>query len=1723
MNSADNRTSYRIAGATRGVIISGIALLVNFGGMTATALAGDLLRGGFTQAQSGSTNPGSFTPPSVTQARNNANDILARTTQAIQAVTAMQSKARSLAVSSGANNLGINPNNTSQTLPNVPNGLGTGGLNPVGGVTVTSGVTQVPAAWTGISSLGQTQSADQTLVTITQNSPDAVLTWQTFNVGRQTTLDFNQNAGGSNESKWIAFNIIEDPSLSPTQILGAINAGGQVYVINQNGIIFGGSSQVNVHTLVASSLPIDTYLIGHGLLNNPDDQFLFSALAQPAGTNGSPAMAAATGDIGDVTVQAGAQIISPANVENVGGRVALIGANVTNNGTISTPDGQTILAAGLQVGLAAHASDDPTLRGLDVYVGAVTGASTFDPTAGTAINDGDITVPEGDAFIAGKEVEQLGVIDSTTSVTLNGRIDLDASYGAITSGGAAGASFPFLPQSTGTVILGDGSVTQILPDWGSSDTVNLSQFSLESQVNIEGLAIHLAGDATVFAPSGTVNVEAGTWSYFVQSGVPEDSLIHSEGQIYLDSNAAIDVQGSWDVSVPVSQNIVAVQLLGPELEDSPLQRDGVFRGQTIYVDARDTGVYDGEVWQGTPLADASGYIGLIQYGIGELTTAGGTVNLDAGASVVLQPGSQVNVSAGWVDYQGGVVQTCEVISAGHIYPISEATPNLVYQGFNFGTFTADELKYNVSQTYTDPLINTSTYEASYVEGNAGGALNITAPETALDGQMIGLSVIGPRQLDGTKLPISIFNTTPSAINLSYETEGAPATEGPSIPPAIVFATSANLPTVAPFTLESNGDPEGLSDARQKEVILSPDLVESDGFGSLTISDQDGNITMPAGISMTTQPGGSITFAAANINIGGSLTAPGGSLVFSTFDFDPLSTTPPTTTPAYNPARGNFTLGGSAVLDTAGLIIDDRPYVAGADTQQVVTGGGSVSITSLVTKLDGGSEINVSGGVEMQASGTPAYGNGGSISIKAGEDSKYASIPGGELTMDATLLGYSGATGGSLSVHALLVQVGGPAINPGTLLLDPGFFSEGGFEKFSLTGIGEVESSGGYIPAVDIAANAQIDPVETSEMVVPGSYGSGLALEQVLLPVGERPAVDLSFSASGLTDSVLGTPLVRGDILMGEGSIIRTDPLGTVSFSGQTVAILGSIYAPGGSISLNAGGVYNLLAGSPQYAPTLEIGPQSVISAAGTALLIPDVVGSIAYQTGKVLPGGSISVSGNIIAEAGAVLDVSGATATLDVSPYDTSLDGNSTANTAPQDLQNGSLEGTVLEPAEVDSNGGQITLAGIDILFTDATLRGAAGGPSAVGGSLTVSSGLTNSSISPNEPSLTVTQGVMPFSTTAGGPDGLGKTVVNTKGTAINPSGYFAVDNFLAGGFSSLTLRGSVGFDGNVDINAPGSLIIATGGVIESTGHVTLAAPYVDLGQVFGGPLNNPPAFVYSGGVFAVPPTYGSGDLTVIADLIDIGNLSLQGIGNATFIAQNGAIRGDGTLDVAGNILMEAGQVYPPTETTFNIAAYDYTANGNAEQGKVTFVADGSQETPLSAGGSLNVYASIINQDGVLHAPDGTINLGWNGTGTAPIDPLTGAAFDTSQKIVLGASSITSVSEINSLTGEPLIIPYGINYNGTSWIDPGGQNITTTGAPAKAVNISAANVVDEKGSIIDIRGGGDLMSYEFIPGVQGNNDILASQSSFAIIPGYEGPLRALRTVQRCLDILYQQW
>jgi filamentous hemagglutinin family protein len=292
-------------------LICYLLLAICYLGMELVANAGDILRGNTTGNNSSAATSTFFggNQAAMSQLQKNANDILTRAAQAMKSAQAMQQAARNVAA---------------QASSNVANGLTTNGLQIATGKN---------AEWRGANPPIQSVANGQTTVTIQQTSAQAILNWQTFNVGKNTTVDFNQSAGGASANTWVALNRIL--SGTPSQILGSIKAQGQVYLINQNGIVFGGSSQINVSTLLAAAAAIgDSQFINNGIYSIQNSQ-----------GNEQPSF---TGGLGTIVVQAGAELVTsaPLRTGNRGGSVILLGGSVENDGSIATAAGQTLMAAG---------------------------------------------------------------------------------------------------------------------------------------------------------------------------------------------------------------------------------------------------------------------------------------------------------------------------------------------------------------------------------------------------------------------------------------------------------------------------------------------------------------------------------------------------------------------------------------------------------------------------------------------------------------------------------------------------------------------------------------------------------------------------------------------------------------------------------------------------------------------------------------------------------------------------------------------------------------------------------------------------------------------------------------------------------------------------------------------------------------------------------------------------------------------------------------------------------------------------------------------------------------------------------------------------------------------------------------------------------------------------------------------------------------------------------
>ena len=108
------------------------------------------------------------------------------------------------------------------------------------------------AAPTGGEVVGGVATINQAgaVTTINQASQQANINWQSFGIAKNETVNFNQP-----NAQAIALNRVVGNEAS--NIYGKLNANGQVFLINPNGILFSKDAKVNVGGLVASTLDID--------------------------------------------------------------------------------------------------------------------------------------------------------------------------------------------------------------------------------------------------------------------------------------------------------------------------------------------------------------------------------------------------------------------------------------------------------------------------------------------------------------------------------------------------------------------------------------------------------------------------------------------------------------------------------------------------------------------------------------------------------------------------------------------------------------------------------------------------------------------------------------------------------------------------------------------------------------------------------------------------------------------------------------------------------------------------------------------------------------------------------------------------------------------------------------------------------------------------------------------------------------------------------------------------------------------------------------------------------------------------------------------------------------------------------------------------------------------------------------------------------------------------
>ena len=882
-------------------------------------------------------------------------------------------------------------------------------------------------------------------------------------------------------------------------------------------------------------------------------------------------------------------------------------------------------------------------------------------------------------------------------------------------------------------------------------------------------------------------------------------------------------------------------------------------------------------------------------------------------------------------------------------------------------------------------------------------------------------------------------------------------------------------------------------AVRNTAYFSAPAINAAGLGGLTVA-STASITVDAPLDFV--PGAQVRLIAPVVDIKADIAAPSGSVTAGN-----ILTIGSTARTVLAPSTGQaeMTLESGATIDTEGLWVNAQLDPVN-DSGLAFLNGGSVTFdSSQGVNLVAGSSINVSSGGAVLAANKTRGGSGGNISLLTGDTTVLPAT----LILGADLRGYGVSGGGTLTIVASSVLIGDnvKATAANQLVLPTSLFATG-FADYDVTGV----------TSLTVAANTQLDVSEPVYEFTPQSFTQ---------PTGTEPAAALTLwtpplylanpqkatltQRAGASLALRSTALAgtAPGILVDTGADIRVDPLQAVHIeTANQITINGSIVAPSGTIAL----VNDLTSSiSPNPITTIPgqsiwLGADSVLDVAARAIVAYDALGR---PYGIVPNGGSIIIGTDqtgvgqasnafIVIRPGALLDASGASATIDLA--------------AGYSLK------TPDQFIDLASNGGSIALASNNGLYIDGTLEAQSGGAGALGGTLSVTLATTSPPVifGPTVPDsqriarvITISQDYVP--------SGLSDSA--TPGEAdpslVVGNARLSADGIEAGGFDNVSLyaRDIIMFDGPVSLRVGQSLTLS--GIIASSdahSNVTLTAPYV----LFSGNIvypTDPTLLAYVNVANSLRSTQiSTAVFTIDADLIDFQNdvrfgvhggitkqngsvqtVDAAGFGDIDFVSQGDIRFGTSTLAASGDLNFTAVQLYPMSGDRASIKTDDVI--------NVARINDAAPEVPYSVFGTLSFNATTINQGGVVSAPLGQV------------------AFNATDTVNLLAGSITSAST------DGLVVPFGgttdgvtYYYNGASLVFPSNGTPFTPGVSFGAQTVNVA-----RGAVLDISGGGDIAGSGFISGRGGSVDVLttalananpantfssSSDTVYAIVPGY---------------------
>ncbi len=1485
-----------------------------------------------------------------------------------------------------------------------------------------------PALHSGIDigSAMASYSADGHKLTIEQTTKQVILDWNSFDIGAGNSVQFVQP-----DTTSIALNNIHQ--LNASEILGNLSANGQLYLVNNNGFVFGQHSEVDTNSLVVSSLNITDTVFKQGIVNVVNNAA--PSTSTPGNAN-TTAVAALTADgvvyrntaAGQekirVLVEKGAHI----NAADTG-RVILAAPEVENDGSIRAQDGQVILAAATDK-VYLQESSSSQLRGLLVEV----------QTGGDAKNLGTILTERGDTTMMGFAVSQQGVISASTSVALNGSIRLLAREGAqlVNTSSNSTTNYILEPISNSTVrshdtgdglgqqasvTLAKGSVSQIKLDASDGNAVT-GQAQPKSLLDVEAGYIDMKASAKIIAHGGEVNMTANlsptnSNQYFPDTQPLAPVTAGNNSRIFLETGSSIDVSGASDVLMPMSSNEVDLTLYSYELRNDPIQKNGLLYGKTIEVDTR----------QGTALADISGAVAAEKYSVYYRNSAAGTVNLISEGDTLIQKGADINISGGWLDYQAGIINMTQLVSNGVVFSLANADPNRIYQ----------------------QISTLASYQTAYTQGMNAGTVNIHSRDLVLDGNILSATRYGQFQRSAASLPAG------GQLNIDTTWSGVYQQD-------VIFQNSQTY-TIIPAT-GSVFSPLYLSQALFFQVFKHNNLQQNLNLNLKT----GGNLLIEPNTKIDLQALANLSLQAGAIDVQGSIKSVGGNVSLTTLVGEDKTRS----------STGEIRLSSKSNIDTSGVWINDVYNLQHNNALAALAiNAGNISLQAqgdLI--LSQGAQLNANGGAWLQANTTLNAGTGGAISLSsAGNNTDTL------LQLGATLSAYALYNGGSLSIAANSIDISnsGGIDTVGVLQLAAGkLLHGGGFSNYTLTA-----NNGG----LTIAENTAIQLRQSNWQLSAAAYntnGGSLAdlTTETLLPDYQRNAVNLTLNVLQTVQGVDQNLAID----IAKNATITTDPLASISLkSDANINIDGSLSAPAGNINISVVAPPNA-SSDPGYNPNqaITLGADAILSTHGTVIMTPNPAG---LAVGKVLDGGTISISANrgyILTAGNSTLDVSGISAGLDIintqGIHFQLVPGNAGS------INLTAAEGMILQGKFLAKAGTGETAAGSGSTAAGGSLNISLNAqnraepfdvPFPTGdriinlSSKTVN--LLDSSQLSNPLIPTALNGQAYISTdqiTQAGFDSVKlQSFINT-GTQSEPEPQNGAINFVGDVNLAVKL--------NLELDAP--QLTHSWLTPEDKGQVILTADTLTLGssqnQTVIGSLNSStqPAQLLQLNAANI-------DLRGAAQISDFALTQINSSGDVQLIGVNPNYQANllGALNLSGNLDISAREIYPTTLTQYQISI-DPFLNPN---GTLKILSNSATPvTPLSAAGQLTINAPIIDNAGALLAPFGKIELDAGNNLTLEAHSLTSVADSDNLTIPFGQTQGN---------GKYWIYPLGTAVNIQSGTPQ--KTITLHGPsinllPDSVVNLNgggdllAYEFTPAPGGSIDYLNPAYLQSYAILPDLQ---------------------------------------